>query len=184
MKGRPRLADYHGTTTGYRNRGCKCDRCLAAHRRAVTDWRIRSRAHQTKVDKDKPVIRQTVPAQPVVDHIAALRATGWTLEAIADESGVSSAAVARIARGERQRVRNATAAAVLAVQPLEPVTVDEVVVDRFIAGDGSWRDLTRDERIEAARRMDAAGVSRARIADRTGLRSETLYAEVYGRVAS
>ncbi len=43
---------------------------------------------------------------------------------------------------------------------------------------------TRDERIEAARRMDAAGVSRAQIAEATHLRSETLYAEVYGRVAS
>ena len=70
--------------------------------------------------------------------------------------------------------------------PGEPVddAIDDVLVERFVAGELDRRQLTREERIEAARRMDAAGVPRARIADRTGLRSETLYAEVYGRVAS
>ena len=63
----------------------------------------------------------------------------------------------------------------LAVQPLEPVTVDDVVVDRFIDGGMSWTELTREERIEAARRMDRRGFSRAVIAERTHLRSATLY---------
>lgn len=62
--------------------------------------------------------------------------------------------------------------------------IDDVAVDRLIAGRATWHDLTRDERIEAARRMDRRGISRTQIADRTGLRSETLYGEVFGQAAS
>lgn len=48
-------------------------------------------------------------------------------------------------------------------------TVDEVLVDRFIDGVAHWSDLTVDERIAAARRLDAAGISRRIIRDRTHL---------------
>jgi transcriptional regulator with XRE-family HTH domain len=154
--GRPPLADHHGTIAGYRTHGCKCDRCLAAHRRAVTDWRIRSRADQRRDGKDRPTIRQSIPAPPIAAHIAELRASGWTLAAIAAESGVSAAAVSRIARGDRERVWRRIGEALLAVAPLPDLGdyADPVVVDRLIAG-GDWKALnaTRAERITAAERL-------------------------------
>lgn len=152
MTGRPPLADYHGRTIGYRRYGCKCDACLAAHRRAVTSWRIRSRAEQGGRAKDVPVVPQSVPADVVAAHIEALRAGGETLRAIAALAGVSPAAVARIARGDRERVRRSTAECILAVDPLpDDDAPDPVVVDRLVAG-ADWKAIgaTRVERIAAA----------------------------------
>lgn len=54
--------------------------------------------------------------------------------------------------------------------------LDEVAIERLIAGDLRWDALTKHERIEAARRMDAAGIPRNRIADVTRLNSATLWA--------
>lgn len=48
-------------------------------------------------------------------------------------------------------------------------TVDDVLVDRFLDGVAHWTDLTVDERIIAARRLDAAGVSRNEIRRRAHL---------------
>lgn len=54
--------------------------------------------------------------------------------------------------------------------------VDEIAIERFIGGDLEWNRLTRDERIEAAIRMDRRGHSRNDIAARTRLNSATLWA--------
>lgn len=53
--------------------------------------------------------------------------------------------------------------------------VDDIAVDRFIAGTVQWQEITRAERIEAARRMDRLGYSRNAIAERTRLNSATLW---------
>jgi len=151
--GRPRLDNHHGTIAGYRTYGCKCDDCRAAHRRAVTDWRIRSRASARKATKDQPAIRQTIPAPPVADHLAELRATGWTWAAIARDTGIGEATIARIANGDRQRVLRRVGTALLAVAPLPDLTdyIDPVTVDRLVHG-GDWQALnaSRAERIAAA----------------------------------
>jgi hypothetical protein len=149
--GRPRLIDYHGTVAGYRNHGCKCPACRAAHARTVKSWRHRTRAdHDTGI----PQVRTTVDAKPVETHLAGLRASGWNYKQLADETDVSPAALARIGRGDRTRVRAATAVAILNVEPLPTVSIDEVVVDRLIAAypDSIWREIgaTRPERIQAA----------------------------------
>lgn len=157
--GRPPLVDFHGTITGYRNRGCTCDACLAAHRRAVKSYRVRTRADR----RGSPSIRATVPAAPVRAHLAALVASGYTLRQVATETGASRAAVQRIAAGDRTRVSSRIATLVFMLEPLPDLTgyVDPVTVDRLVAAypDQVWRGLgaTREERIEAAYRLDGMG---------------------------
>lgn len=173
----------HGTTTAYKQ-GCRCDDC----RRAASRYRkmYRYRAGEEKRDGVLHYPRpQTAPIDRVVAHLAALTASGWRMTDIAAEAEVGRNYLWNIRAGKLiKRVRLDTEARILAVQPLEPVDVDDVAVDRFIADGGDWHTLTRAERVEAARRMDAAGVSRARIQERTGLRSSVLYGEVYGQAAS
>jgi hypothetical protein len=36
-------ADWHGTTNGYSNRKCRCDRCTAANTESLRHWRDSSR---------------------------------------------------------------------------------------------------------------------------------------------
>lgn len=168
--------------TYWRARHCRCDDCRRLVTRHQKLYRIRTRADR----QGNPTIPLRVDRQPILDHVARLRASGWTVKQLAEEVGVTMANLSWMVSPSNptKRMDRQRAARILAVAPLEPVTVDDVVVDRFIDGGMSWRELTREERIEAARRMDAAGVSRAQIAEATHLRSETLYAEVYGRVAS
>jgi len=51
---------------------------------------------------------------------------------------------------------------------------DRVLVERFIHGDAHWRDLTVDERVAAAARLDTLGISRNEIKRRTHLNTHTL----------
>ena len=53
-------------------------------------------------------------------------------------------------------------------------TFDQVLVARFVRGEVPWDELGVEERIAAARRMDAAGISRKEIARRTRLNSANL----------
>ena len=66
-------------------------------------------------------------------------------------------------------------------------TLDDVLVDRFLDGSAHWTDLTVDERIAAARRLGAAGISRNVIAQRTHLNGANLrraWSSSTGRVAA
>ena len=166
----------HGTSARYDN-GCRCTDCRQGNNRRVKLWNLRT-GHGTR-----PI---RVPIAPARDHVMRLRATGWTLREIADEAGVSFHTVKAITANTaaKKYLTRDVATRVLAIDPLEPVAVDDVAVERFIAGGMDWRQLTREERIEAARRMDRRGISRNVIAERTRLRSETLYAEAFGRVAA
>lgn len=173
----------HGTTTGYKQK-CRCDACKAAASRYRKMYRYRAGEEKRNgvLVYPRP---QTVPLDRVCAHLDALVASGWRITDIAAEAGCGRNYLWNLRGGKLiKRIRLDTEARILAVQPLVPVLVDDVVVERFIAGNLSWRDLTREERIEAARRMDRRGISRTQIADRTGLRSETLYGEVFGQVAS
>lgn len=62
--------------------------------------------------------------------------------------------------------------------------LDEVAIERFVAGDLNWQSLSTAERIEAAVRMDRSGISRNTIADRTRLNSRTLWDALRARVPS
>lgn len=53
--------------------------------------------------------------------------------------------------------------------------VDPIAVERFIGGDLPWDRLSTKERLEAALRMDRAGISRTTIAERTHLNTRTLW---------
>lgn len=166
--GRPPITDWHGTVTGYRNRGCKCDACRGAHASNERRYKARSRLYT------RPT---TVPAGPARERLLALRAEGMTYEGISREGGIPAATVRRIAIGDRDRVWARTAVLILAIElaPAVKDLVDVVVVERFIEGVLDWTDLSPAERKEAAVVMDRRGYSRVTIADRTRLRSQTLW---------
>ena len=176
--GRPRVTDYHGTLTGYTNRGCRCDPCTTAQRRYVTMYRLRA-----KSDHDgRPRLPVLVDAAPVVAHVAALLASGHTRSGIADECGVSRSAVIRIAAGHRTTIKRTTAARILAVEPIPAPAdvVDEVAVERVLAGHAPLDSLTRAERsaarVEAARRGWTASEIERRLAT-SGKRARQLVEE-------
>jgi hypothetical protein len=130
----------HGTTARYL-RGCRCMPC------------IRRRRHYNKQSRVRRELgfRGIVPAQPVAEHIAALRATGASLQAIAAAAGCSQATVLRIEHGA-QALFASTAAAILAVAvPPPPLKVPAIGAAR---------------RVQA---LFAAGYPLAVIAQRTGL---------------
>jgi hypothetical protein len=97
------------------------------------------------------VRRLAVSAEPIRAHLADLLENGWTVRAITAELGLHRETVPKIIQGARSTVRSATAAALLSLEPLDPVDLDPVVVDRLVAG-ADWRTLgaTRAERIAAA----------------------------------
>ena len=168
-RGRPPLTDWHGTYSGYRNHGCRCDACDLNYRRSQKRYRIVAGR-----DSRGNVLRAiSVDADRVRDHIDALRDSGYpSLAAVAREAGVSRFAVERIAAGARRSVQRRVALAILALEPLQPVDLDPVVVDRLVAG-ADWRTIgaTRAERIAAAERLDRTGAaSRVAIERRLGLR--------------
>lgn len=65
-----------------------------------------------------------------------------------------------------------------------PADLDHIAIERFIAGDLNWQSLSQAERLEAAVRMDRAGVSRNVIAERTHLNTRTLWDHLRAASAS
>ncbi len=170
----------HGTNAMYVNGRCRCQPCT--HAATVSKKRYRMATGAGKDGIPQQPIR--VDVEPVRAHVDTLVASGWRLVDIAREIGRSQQAFHSVlwttrSRSGRKTIRRDIAAAILALPPLEPVDFDDVLVERFIAGAAQWTQLTREERIEAARRMDRRGWSRADIARLTHLRSETLYGEAW-----
>lgn len=75
----------HGTRTRYTLNGCRCGLCSLANAQYQADL--------------KKGVRRSVTTGPVREHIAALRADGWTLQAIADRSGYHVQTISNIANG-------------------------------------------------------------------------------------
>lgn len=165
----------HGTYSAY-SAGCRCEECREAKRLHVKRWK-----HRTGyVERRGPTHPALVPAARAARHIEALIASGWTQMAILRELGSGRSWYVRgILRGEIEQIGREREAAILSLEPLVPVLVDEVLVDRFVDGNVPWDRLSRRERIEAARRMDRAGVSRKEIARRTHLNTRSLYGEAF-----
>lgn len=149
----------HGTRDTYTFHGCRCDDCRKAQMRAVKAYRLATRADS----RGRPTMHLTVDAEPARQHVAALRASGWTLAEIAREIGVGPDAIWQNINPSKQRIRRERAEALLALAPLEPVAVDRVVVERLVDAfpARTWDDLgaTRAERIAAAEQLDARGRS-------------------------
>lgn len=107
-----RARHEHATRACYILDGCRCRPCAdaaAAYERRRTRMVAYGRSDM-------------VDAQPVRDHVEALRRAGVGLKRVAMLSGVAHGALSRLVYGEKgrprsRRVRRATASAVLAVQP-------------------------------------------------------------------
>lgn len=105
---------------------------------------------------------------PCVEHYREVRAR--------ESARISDEQRERKREAERQRrdVRNARRPSRAKPRPQEDGIVDWVVVERLAAGVMSWRDATRGEREDAARRMLARGDGWDVVTERTGLRHTTV----------
>lgn len=144
-------------------RGCRCEPCRDAHRRYSKAYK-----HRTKADPNTgvPAAPMRLDATPVREHVRALLASGWTKAAIQREAGLATSHCSHLLSGQYRTVHRRVAARLLDLEPLRPVELDPVVVERLVAG-GDWRALsaTRAERLaayEAARRAGESGKSARR----------------------
>ena len=171
----------HGTNARYVNDGCRCQPCT--HAATISKKRYRM---ATGAGKDgHPITPIQLPVEPIRDHVNTLVTSGWRLVDIAHEIGRSQQAFHSLlwntrATTGRKTIRRDIAAAILALEPLEPVTVDDVNVERLADGLTDWTRVTKDERIAAAALMDRRRVPRVEIARRTHLRWDVL-ATVWAR---
>lgn len=144
----------HGTLGAMKIDGCKCDLCRAADRRYM-NRRYRLMAYgqwQPYVD-----------ATPVRNHVKRLQEFGVGWMTVAKLSGVPRGSVSKLLYGDRvrglapsKRVRPATAAALLAIEPSMDVLADGAMVD----GTGTRR------RLQA---LVAIGWAQSRLAERLGV---------------
>lgn len=153
----------HGTRARYL-RGCRCGACHDANRRYLKAYRVRTRA-----ERGRPTQPVRVPAGPVREHLRALFTSGWQWRHVEAEAGVGGGHLSRLLRVYATCHRD-IAARILALEPLQPVEYDPVVVERLADGD-QWRDLraTRPERLAAYELATGRGESGARAATRLGL---------------
>lgn len=107
----------HGTLQRYRYNGCRCGDCRTANALAARDYRRRLAYNRT---------RRYVPAGPVREHVAMLRAAGIGKDQLAETTGIAESTIfallsgRRNAAGERipvQRLLASTAERLLAVRP-------------------------------------------------------------------
>lgn len=138
--------------------GCRCPDCTAANSVYVKRYKFLARPDYKTGVPSNPL---RTPSGPVADHIDRLIRSGWTVSAIAAEAGLGRTHVSNIKGRYFRSLRRDFAAAILAIQPLEPVDHDPVVVDRLVAmyPNGTWRDVggreaTIAERHAALQRLD------------------------------
>jgi hypothetical protein len=115
-----------------------------------------------------------VDAQPVLEHVIALREAGWTKRDIYEGAGVSRAVVQRLLYEpyRSKRVRRENAEKLLSLQPEVVAGLDEALVQLCVRGllpqTGPER-LGNDERLEVVRRLHRSGLSDLAIEARTGI---------------
>lgn len=147
----------HGTRSRYVQNRCRCDDCTAANRAWSQQYRAVMRRHKPS---------RFVPAGPVIEHVAKLRASGVGVRRICVASGVPVTTVNRLAgfRCGKQpaRVLKTTAEAVLAVGVRD---------SRWVDGTGTARRM---------RALIAIGHSRVQLSERTGIHVSTINQWVRG----
>lgn len=142
---------------GSRNRpGCRCPECTRAHRK---DCAARELAHLRGEE-----VRMA--KEPVLEHIRALQADGWSLSQIARAAGKSQPTLSTIVNGPYQMVNRATGRAILAVRgpKTDPCGMTSSV--------GSVRRL---------RALYALGHEQVRVAEACGLHRDAVADLVHGR---
>jgi hypothetical protein len=132
----------HGKRAGYLA-GCHDDCCAIPNRRWTKRYRLQAARNGG---------RTTVPAEPIKAHVLELQKS-MSLCSIGKASGTSSAQLSRVLQGVHARMRTATAAAIMAVRPDNPVG------GHYISAIGSRR------RLQA---LAAIGYSFERLAPRLG----------------
>ena len=106
----------HGTYSGYRQDGCRCDLCHLAKRRHD------KRGH---MERSQGIYR-TMPVERVKAHIDYLYSTGMGSDSIAKAGGVSAYAVRRIRNGQATRTKVAVAKKLLTVEPTDAALVSSI----------------------------------------------------------
>lgn len=109
---------------------CRCGQCREAHR-----VRCALRRKQIAYGRHEG----TVDAEAIRLHVNSLRSRGWTVRAISEASGVHIAAVNRVSLGWGERIRFASARALMNVHhwDQEPPALPRSLVD----GTGTRRRL-------------------------------------------
>lgn len=123
-----RILDH---THGVVSARCAHPDCQTAWRRYSKRWRY---------ERSHGLLRLT-DTEPVAEHIAVLRANGWSLRAIAGESGCTTSVVSRIARGEQARIRRQSAASILALDPATLPTTSHESGAPFVNKTGACRRI-------------------------------------------
>jgi transcriptional regulator with XRE-family HTH domain len=144
----PQARHQHGTRAAYVSDRCRCRPCRDAHR-TYENQRVKNRAYGQVAFVD---------AQPVREHVAALRAAGVGWKTVAKRAGIAISTMAHILHGNSvvgpdRQIRPETAAAILAV------TADELADGALVPAHATW------ERIHS---LIALGYTRAWISAQLG----------------
>lgn len=169
---------WHGTPSGYRSRGCRCEPCTTAHNNRQAYW-YRLKGYDTWTP--------FVDTEPTRQHISMLREYGIGVLRVAELAGVNRSVIQKIVyshqgRPPQRRVREHIARKILAVQP----TFDHLADHAVIPGSGTTRRAQALVRVgwpaaELALRLQ---VSRRRVdqllaADRVTVKSARIIKALY-----
>lgn len=124
-----------------------------------------------------------VDATEVAEHIARLRALGWTGSLIGAAAGVSHVVPYYVSKGERRTLTRRTAAAILAIEPVlvdSPLLVDAVGTRRRIEALAclGWPQKVVALRIGRHYTMLTRALSRGRVTASTALLVANVYREL------
>lgn len=140
----------HGTRSSYTNNGCRCPDCRKAAREYARAY------YQASKDPDRP--GRLVSAHPAREHMRVLSLRGIGKRRVAELTGIPVSTIDKVRRGERARITQRHAEAILAVE------VDEQAM-------GAMTDRRTAEEIVA--RMLRRGWTRQRIAACLGSTAKT-----------
>lgn len=110
----------HGTVSRRKYHGCTCELC----RQAWRDYERRVRRLQA-YGRWEPFVDATATRE----HVQRLQDAGIGPKRLAELSGIGYATISTLVWGDKQRVRHATEAAILAVQPGLDAYADGAVID-------------------------------------------------------
>lgn len=149
----------HGTQGGYTQDGCRCTHCTRANTATKREYRT-----AVAYGRREGLLK----AEPVRQHLADLRAAGFSLQTIADASGLALSSVAALVYGVPARD----------LPPTTHVRVD--TADRLLAVDAATAALPGGARIPATgsrRRLQALaslGWGTSALTTRTALTQRSL----------